>query len=54
MIEVEAPTLGFSGMRLFYITKSTILLMIGKIITFEIILLDEIHEEETGLCSIID
>lgn len=54
MIEVEAPTLGFSGLRLFYVTKSTILSMIGKIITFEIILLDEIHEQKSGLCSIID
>lgn len=49
MIENEAPTIGFSGMRLFYVSKSTILLMIGKIITFEIILLDEIHEEKGDL-----
>lgn len=54
MIVTEAPTLGFSGLQLFYVTKSTILTMIGKIVTFEVILLDEIHEQKGGLCSFID
>lgn len=53
-IQVELPTLGFSGRQYFYITKSMILKMIGTILTFEIILLDEIDVSESDICTVID
>jgi hypothetical protein len=53
-ILMEVPTLGFSGKQFFYITKGTILSMIGTIITFEIILLDEVDQKRDNLCAYID
>lgn len=50
----EAPSIAFSGKQLFYITKGTILSMIGTIITFEIILLDEFEAQPENLCATID
>ncbi|XP_070501279.1 gustatory receptor for sugar taste 64a-like [Chironomus tepperi] len=54
IISIEAPSIGFTGKQFFYITKGTILSMIGTIITFEIILLDEIEAHVEGLCASID
>lgn len=75
MIEVESPTLTFSGKQFFYITRGLILgviciyffastlptfsdvssfQMAGTIVTFEILLLDEVDVTKEDLCTIID
>lgn len=76
MIEVESPSLAFSGKQFFYITRGlilgvidfrslcwcfrpflTILLtfqMAGTIVTFEILLLDEVDSHKEELCHVID
>jgi hypothetical protein len=51
---MESSTIGFSGKRLFYITRGMILTMVGTIITFEIILLDEVPPTHENLCDFID
>ncbi|KAL7038081.1 hypothetical protein ACKWTF_009446 [Chironomus riparius] len=50
-ISVEAPTLTFSGQKFFYITKTMMLAMVGAIVTFELVLLDEIKEEKISICT---
>ncbi|KAG5679797.1 hypothetical protein PVAND_009335 [Polypedilum vanderplanki] len=54
IILMESPTIGFSGKQLFFVTRGMILTMIGTIITFEIILLDEIPSSKENLCDFID
>lgn len=54
IITTEAPSVAFTGKQFFHITKGTILSMIGTIITFEIILLDEVEAHPEGLCASID
>ena len=53
-ISVESPTLTFSGQKFFFITKTMMLTLMGAIVTFELVLLDEIKEEKKELCSFID
>jgi hypothetical protein len=50
----EASTIGFSGKQLFYITRGLMLSMVGTIITFEIILLDQVPPSPENLCDFID
>lgn len=54
IILAEAPKIGFSGKQLFYVTRRMILSMVGTIITFEIILLDEVPPSPENLCDFID
>ncbi|XP_070501290.1 gustatory receptor for sugar taste 64b-like [Chironomus tepperi] len=49
-IIVEAPTLTFSGQKFFYITKTMMLALMGAIVTFELVLLDEVKEEKRSIC----
>ena len=54
IVSTEASSVGLTGKQLFNITKGTILSMIGTIITFEIILLDEVEPHPESLCASID
>ena len=54
IILTEASSIGLTGKQFFYITKRTILSMIGTIITFEIILIQEVHPQPQELCVSID
>jgi hypothetical protein len=54
IVWTEASSIAFTGMRFFYINKGLILTMIGTIITFEIILLDQVEPPQLKLCESID
>jgi hypothetical protein len=54
IIWTEASSIAFTGMRLFYVNKSLIITMIGTIMTYEIILLDQVESEQQAFCASID
>lgn len=54
IVWTEAPSIALTGKRFFNINKSIILTMIGTIITFEIILLDQVEPQPQSFCATID
>ena len=54
IIRNEASTIALTGKRFFYLNKSTIITMIGTIISYEIILLNQVEKQEQNFCATID
>jgi len=54
IVRNEASSVALTGKRFFYINKGTIITMIGTIITYEIILLNQVESQDYSFCATID